>query len=170
MQLLATTDPKDVPSGKLYWYGLFGGAQRYFVPNDEAFQQMKSSGSLTFLDRELASAIAYYDMLCRQMEEYQKNTLDIYTEVRKSRALLFHFHYNEIANTITQSNLISMNQARVDSFIALNPPLLSTDKLLFNQYVEMIRSRRMNKTIDNANELLKQAEKLLAMLKDEDDD
>src|SRR5580698_6820345 len=34
MQLLTVSDPKNIPSGKLYWYGLWGGAHHYFIPND----------------------------------------------------------------------------------------------------------------------------------------
>ena len=48
MQLLSANKLGEIPSGKLYWYGLWGGAHRTFVPNDATFQQMKSSGSLQF--------------------------------------------------------------------------------------------------------------------------
>src|SRR5687768_4323795 len=47
-QLLAQSDLKDIPTGKLYWYGLFGGAQRPFLPNDATLQQMKYSGSIRY--------------------------------------------------------------------------------------------------------------------------
>jgi len=57
-QLLAHDDPKNIPSGKLYWYGLFGGAHRYFVPSDETFQQMKSSGSLRYFGKNVAGTVA----------------------------------------------------------------------------------------------------------------
>lgn len=31
MQLLAVSEPKNIPSGKLYWYGLFwGGASLFY--------------------------------------------------------------------------------------------------------------------------------------------
>jgi len=82
-QLLATTEPGDIPSGKLYWYGLFGGAHRYFVPNDQTFQQMKSSGSLRYFKKKVASEVAKYDRLCRIIQANQVLDGNIYTEVRK---------------------------------------------------------------------------------------
>ena len=41
MQLLAVNDLQTIPTGKLYWYGLWGGASGNFVPNDATFQPMK---------------------------------------------------------------------------------------------------------------------------------
>src|SRR5580698_8981493 len=49
MKLLSANDPKDIPSGKLYWYGLFGGMQLGFAPHDATLLEMKNSGSLRFL-------------------------------------------------------------------------------------------------------------------------
>jgi len=46
LQLITSDNIKNIPSGKLYWYGLFGAAENTFTPNDATFQQMKSSGSL----------------------------------------------------------------------------------------------------------------------------
>src|SRR6202000_2836765 len=48
MQLLSSADPKLIPSGKLYWYGLFGGAQMIFAPHDATLLEMKNSGSLRY--------------------------------------------------------------------------------------------------------------------------
>jgi hypothetical protein len=67
MQMLSSHDLKDIPTGKLYWYGLWGGAHRFFVPNDATFQQMKSSGSLRYFDKTVAYDVANYDRLCRMM-------------------------------------------------------------------------------------------------------
>jgi len=53
MKLLAASDPKQIPSGKLYWFGLFGGAYHIFTPHDATLSEMKSSGSLRFLETKL---------------------------------------------------------------------------------------------------------------------
>jgi hypothetical protein len=108
-QLLTYADLKDIASGKLYWYGLFGGAHRYFVPSDETFQQMKSSGSLRFFRTKVAAAVAKYDRFCRLIQSNEEMQQDIYTEVRKLRAQIFDFRYNDIANTIVQKNRKSFN-------------------------------------------------------------
>jgi len=167
MQLLSGTDPRNIPSGKLYWYGLWGGAHSYFVPNDATFQQMKSSGSLSFFKPALAIDIAKYDRLCRLMQTNDQMNGDVYTEVRKTRSMIFDFRYNEMANQVVQKNKISYSQARLDSFMNSNPPLLTHDKSVFNQYVELVRSRFLNSNVAFADSLLNQATLLLDELNKE---
>src|SRR5664279_1158588 len=142
LQMVTYDDIKNIPSGKLYWYGLFGGAENTFTPNDATFQQMKSSGSLRFITNTiLAQEVAKYDRLCRQMQARQEGDHNLSLEVRKFRAQIFEFKYNIQANDIYQSNKILFSQQKINSFIVSNPPLLSYDKIIFNQYAEMVRSR-----------------------------
>jgi hypothetical protein len=161
MQLLTTNEVKDIPSGRLYWFGLFGGAHKYFVPNDATLQQMKSSGSLRYFEKTVANDVAKYDRLCRMMQTNEEMLKDIYTEVRKSRAQIFDFKYNDIANNIVQTNRFSFDQKRIDSFTRSRPPLLSYDKILFNQYVELVRSRFMHINVSLADSLIKQSNELI---------
>ena len=164
MDLLSRNDPANIPSGKLYWYGLFGGASGNFISNDATFEQMKSSGSISFFKPKLAKEVAKYDRLCRQMQASDETGREIYTEVRKTRARIFEFKYNDIANQIFLKNKISFRQARIDSFIATNPSLLSYDKILFNEYAELVRSRFIERDVALAKKILAQAEVLLAEL------
>jgi hypothetical protein len=165
MQLLAKSEPRNIPSGKLYWYGLWGGAHRYFVPNDATFEQMKNSGALNYFEKGLAADVAKYARLCRLIQDDADDNREIYTEVRKCRAKLFDFRYNDIANNVVIANRKNFDQARIDSFITSNPPVLSYDKALFNEYVEMVRSRFMSSTIADARSLSDQASKLIQELK-----
>ena len=167
MLLLAANEPKDIPAGKLYWYGLWGGAHNFFIPNDATFQQMKNSGSLRFFEKTVAPEVAKYDRFCRLMQVNDEMNRDVYTEVRKSRAMIFDFRYNDIANNIAQTRKIKLDQERLDSFLQTNPPLLSYDKTLFNQYVELIRSRFMRTNVVYADSLLQQASVLINELKKE---
>src|ERR1700759_4757751 len=170
MQMLSSHDLKDISTGKLYWYGLWGGAHRFFVPNDATFQQMKSSGSLRYFDKTMAYDVANYDRLCRMMQTTEASLNNIYGEARKSRALIFEFRYNDQANSIAQANNVGrvsksfVDQNKIDSFIRSNPPLLSYDKTLFNQYVELVRSRFMHTNVLLADSLLNQSNKLIKEL------
>jgi hypothetical protein len=158
MQLLTANDPQNIPSGKLYWYGLWGGARNNFVANDATFQQMKSSGSLSFFKPAIATDVAKYDRFCRSLQATDEMNRDVYTEVRKTRSMIFEFKYNEVANQIAQRSRIAFSQASIDSFIATNPPLLSYDKTLFNEYVELVRSRFIrNYNVAYSDSLIKQA-------------
>jgi hypothetical protein len=167
LQLFNKAAPKDIPSGKLYWYGLFGAAFRSFRPNDAAFQQMKSSGSLRFLNASIAQKIAQYDQLCRTVEATEETDYGIYVEVRKLRGQIFEFSYNSMANEIFRSNFqaATYDKQRADSFINSNPPLLTVDKVVFNEYAELVRSRFMSRKVIAADTLLSHATILLSEIK-----
>ncbi|HUZ59494.1 MAG TPA: hypothetical protein VMU83_12000 [Hanamia sp.] len=157
-QLLSNEEVKQISTGKLYWYGLWGGATGSFVPHDATIHQMESSGTLRyFTNPTLNRNVANYDQLCRKWQKSAEADLGIYTEVRKARARIFEFKYNEIANNIYQASKIDSNRALLDSFMKTNPPLLTEDKTLFNEYLEMIRSRFIEWKLKDAKTLLHQA-------------
>ncbi|MFI5159878.1 MAG: hypothetical protein ACHQHN_01305 [Sphingobacteriales bacterium] len=168
MQLLSSSDIKNIPSGKLYWYGLFGGAQPSFTPNDATFQQMKSSGSLRFFKKSIAREVATYDRLCRRSVSVEEGDHLMFAEVRKLRAQIFEFQYNKQANDIAITmHPEKINRNKVIAFCNSNPPLLTYDKVIFNQYVELVRSRFMDRKVVAADTLLKSASKLIFDLKKE---
>lgn len=132
---------------------------------------MKSSGSLRYFGEQTASSAAEYDRFCRVLQSNEQMQQEIYGEVRKLRAQIFDFQYNEEANTIVQKELADWNfpvYGEVDAFTKKTPPLLSYDKTLFNQYIEMVRSRFMRQTnVAYADSLLNQASKLIHELKND---
>jgi hypothetical protein len=164
MRLLSVNNPSQIPSGKLYWYGLWGGAHRDFVPNDATFQQMKSSGSLRYFKKRVADYVANYDRFCRRIQLNDEKELGIYVEIRKSRADIFDFRYNDIANKIVQESKVVDNYYKADSFMKTNPPLLTVDKISFNQYVELVRSRFLQEHIRLSDSLLSSATILIKEL------
>jgi hypothetical protein len=162
LNLLSSKDIDKIPSGKLYWYGLFCGAHGSFVPNDATFQQMKNSGAIELFKTQTAIDVEKYDRFCRLLQRIEQMNDNIYTEVRKVRAQIFQFKYNEMANQVFQQNRKAFSQSAIDSFIASNPPLLSNDKILFNQLAELVRSRFIrNYNVAYSDSLLKQANVLL---------
>lgn len=180
MVLLSATDPRQIPSGKLYWFGLFGGAYHIFTPHDATLTEMKSSGSLRFFgDKVINRKLALYDQLCQSMKITEEKETGIYADVRKARAQIFEFKYNEAANDIfhgmkipfldNQSDIYGMTlasrQAKIDSFKKTNPPLLTYDKTRFNEYIEMVRSRFLNSKVVSANILYDNAIELMGVLK-----
>ena len=167
-QLLSNEEIQQIPSGKLYWYGLWGGAHGDFVPHDATIHQMESSGELRyFTNAALNQDVANYDQLCRKWQKSAEADLGIYTEVRKARAKIFEFKYNEISNSIYQASKTTSNRSVLDSFMKTNPPLLTEDKTLFNEYLEMIRSRFIYLQVDAAKTLLQKATALIGELEKE---
>jgi hypothetical protein len=167
-QLLSAHEPKEIPSGKLYWYGLFAGASESFVPNDATFEQMKSSGSLSyFTHSSIAKKVAEYDRFCRKMKSDDNSDDGIHVEIRKVRAQIFEFKYNAVANNIYQASRVLFDRKRIDSFIKSNPPLLTYDKTIFNEYEELARSRFFDRKVSAADTLYQHAVALIDVLKKE---
>lgn len=165
MKLLADNEPEKVPSGKLYWFGLYGGAYHLFTSHNATLLEMKSSGSLRFFgDSAIKRKLALYDALCEYMKTADDKENGVYTEVRKTRAHLFEFKYNDILNNIAHIKNLKKQKKEIDSFQKTNPPLLSYDKTTFNEYVELVRSRFFDRKIMYADSLLHSANKLIGLL------
>jgi hypothetical protein len=166
--LLSSDDITKIPTGKLYWYGLFGGYLRGFQSNDATFQQMKSSGSLRyFLSPGLEQQISNYDQLMRSMQMLTLVDQPVQLEVRKLRARIFDFRFNNAANNVVRKAVYeNFNPSVIDSFIQTNPPLLTSDKILFNEYAELCRSRNLRQQLKNANDALTLATEIIKQLTD----
>jgi hypothetical protein len=127
---------------------------------------MKNSGSLRyFANLSLNRKLAQYEQLCQNLNTSENLSTGIYIEVRKIRAQIFSFKYNAIVNNISQIKDTKIRQAKIDSFIKTTPPLLNTDKVLFNQYVELVRSRFFDRKITFATDILNHADTLIVALK-----
>ncbi len=166
--LLTKNDIKKIPTGKLYYHGLFGGASGTFIPNDATFQQLKSTGSLQFFEKHIAREIEQYDQLCRRLQAIQENDRAIYVEVRKMRARIFEFQYNSQVNNIVQySYLHGIDTAALNKFLKSGPPLLTYDPTVFNEYLEMVRSRFLPRLVRSMKMVLTCNTKLLGDMKKE---
>ncbi|GAA4281055.1 hypothetical protein [Gaetbulibacter aestuarii] len=166
--LLLKNNFNNIPSGKLYFYGLWGGANEHYVSNDATFQQMRNSGLLRDVkNKSLLKKILNYDRLNREYQ--QEMALDnlFQIEVRKLRGQIFDYKYNRVSNTILQHSKRSNNQQEIDAFLQSDPPLLTYDPVVFNQYMEMVRSRKFEITVIDLERLLKNAEELISALKKE---
>ncbi len=166
--LLLARPLKEIPTGKLYFYGLWGGADYSYITNDASLQQMKNSGLLQNISNEsLLKKILNYDRLNRELLlEEQRDNL-IYVEVRKVRGQIFDYKYNMAANDIVQANRIKPDKQRIDNFLESEPPLLTYDPILFNQYMELVRSRNIRSKVNRAKVLRDEASSLIDALKDE---
>ena len=170
LSLAAENSVENISTGELYWYGLWGGYYRGFESNDATFQQMKNSGSLRYFnDNTLVQNISDYDQLVRSI--YLLNQIDhsIFLETRKARAKLFDFRYNIAANNIVQRNGYEINEKAIDSFIKMEPPLLTNDKITFNEYVELCRSRNLRQVTNNYKRALELATNTIILLENEYD-
>lgn len=166
--LVSTKEIENIPTGKLYWYGLWGGYLRGFQPNDASFQQMKSSGSLRFFSNsELEQKISNYDQLMRGMTIMTQIDQAVHLETRKARSEIFDFRFNNNANKVVQQYVYgAFNQAPIDSFINTNPPLLTKNKIALNKYIELCRSRNLRQYLINSEYALNLATEIIVLLKE----
>jgi hypothetical protein len=130
---------------------------------------MKSSGSLRYFSNyELEQKISEYDQMVRQMKALNEIDQPVYLETRKARAKIFDFKFNNEANQIVQSSVyVKYDRIKIDSFISSDPLLLSNDKILFNEYVELCRSRSLRQQQRNAKDALDLAVSIIELLKNE---
>jgi hypothetical protein len=169
LSLISEHHIASIPTGRLYWYGLWGGFIRGFEPNDATYQQMKNSGSLRYFNNAtLEEEIGQYDQLLRSMRTINEIDRLVFLETRKARAAIFDFKYNLDANEVVQSAVYnSYRPAVIDSFMQINPPLLTTNKIQFNQYAELCRSRNIRQQLRNARDALKLANSIMVLLNKE---
>lgn len=161
-------DILQVPTGKLYWYGLWGGYLRGFESNDATFQQMKGSGSLRYFNNaELEKKLGDYDQKVRSMTQLNEIDRNIFVETRKARSRIFSYRYNAIANTIVRQFSQGGPNLMLDSFIRSNPPLLTNDKVQLNEYIELCRSRNLRQQLNNAIVTRELATEIIELLKKE---
>ncbi|HWD87067.1 MAG TPA: hypothetical protein VG367_03005 [Mucilaginibacter sp.] len=127
---------------------------------------MKSSGTIRYFDKSIAREVASYDQLCRQMQAREENERIIYGEVRKLRAQIFEFQYNRQANDLSHAHDPQNREwKKINAFLTSSPPLLTYDKSIFNQYVELARSRFMDRKVFAIDTLIKRNKALVAALK-----
>jgi hypothetical protein len=166
--LMASENPDTIPTGKLYFYGLWGGYLRGFEANDATFMQMRNSGSLRYFNNPvLENRIGQYDQVLRAMQRMELIDQPIQLETRKARAKIFNFRYNDAANRLVQQHVYrDFSQAAIDSFTNSTPPLLTKDKLLLNEYAELCRSRQLKQQLINSKQALALANEIIALLKE----
>lgn len=83
------------------------------------------------------------------------------------RARIFDFRFNNASNNVVRKAVYeNFNPSVIDSFIQTNPPLLTSDKIVFNEYAELVRSRNLRQQLKNANDALVLATEIIKQLTD----
>jgi hypothetical protein len=154
-------------SGRAYYYTLFLNFNHKFYTQDATVQQLRSSGSLRyFKDIELYNNISQYYKMCsfyldREIE--QENQV-LYPEELISK--IFDAHIL-MENLIVKPSI--WDNAQVPEG---NPPLLTTDKQIINQYYLFIANKKWTNDVsllflgyieENANHLMKLIKKEYAV-------
>jgi hypothetical protein len=168
LALVADPRPDTIPTGALYWYGLWCGYGPSFDADDATFETMKASGALQLFDyggvgRYVAQ---YYQSVSAARGGIARDEV-IYAQAWELHARIFDFHVNSAANAVAQANYTSFSQARIDDFVSTRPPLLSRDPGLMSQHAEMCRSRFFDRRVNELERALERADTALVRLEGE---
>ena len=148
----------------IYFYARFLGRINEFKYHDRTIQQLKSSGSLRLIrNKKAADSITIYDneavKLILNQQDIERNLRNdiLYNTLGK---VLNGFVWNDMADTTNKA---------VISRISTNPPLMTSDEKLINEFVIKVvyLKTAYRLTSGNIEETIKTAENLLVFLKKE---
>ena|SRR5665213_3348612 len=166
MRILAKKEIKDISTGELYWYAISASYYNAYIANTPTLNEIKSSGLLRYFSQpDVEAVLTKYNQQLQILSDLQEEQRGLYIEVRKAKAQLFYFQYNDEANALFASNDIKHKQARIDSFKNSHLPLLSSDKLALNNFVELTRSRFMKSNVILVDSIMNTEIKLMKALK-----
>lgn len=148
----------------IYFYSRFLGRINEFKYHDRTIQQLKSSGSLRLIrNKEAADSITIYDneavRLILNQQDIERNLRNdiLYSTIGK---VLNGYVWNDMADTTNKA---------VISRISSNPPLMTSDEKLINEFVIKVvyLKTAYRLTSGNIEGTIKAGENLLNFLKKE---
>jgi hypothetical protein len=164
LKSILTSVDMQKQSARAYYYTLFLNFNHKFYAQDATMQQLRSSGSLRyFKDGELYNSISQYYKMCsfyldREME--QENQLlypeELLSKIFDGRILM--------DNLSVKPNI--WDNAKVPEG---NPPLLTQEKQIINQYYLFIANKKWSNDVSLLflSYIEKNANQLMTMLKKE---
>jgi len=162
--LVHTKAIDEIPAGTWAYFARFGTRNTLISPQDATLQQLLSSGGLRlFKKQNVAEGIAQFDQALRDMKASFAFQDLMYSDMVRARNVLFDTWYLDEIMDINTSN------EKIDSFKKKSFPLASNKKEDFIQYANLcqLRSFNLKYSMVRIETVAKQAEKLLALLKEE---
>ena len=110
--LAQTKKISDLPGGAWYYYARFASWYFDFNSNNATLEQLKSSGSLRyFRNKEVISAIAQYDKICRSIKDLYNYEQPIINSTIELRCKIFNaFNFDPVMDFNTP-------REKIDSFM-----------------------------------------------------
>ena len=148
----------------IYFYARFLGRINEFKYHDRTIQQLKSSGSLRLIrNKKAADSITIYD---NEAVKLVLNQQDIERNLRND---ILYNALGKIFNGYLWNDMADTSNKAIISRISSNPPLMTADEKLINEFVIKVVYLKTAYRLTNGNieEAIKKAENLLDFLKQE---
>jgi hypothetical protein len=162
--LVHTKSIDEIPTGTWYYYGRFGTRNIAMALQNATLQQLVSSGGLRYFKKQnVVHDVAAYEQAITDVNNSSDPQFTTLNEAIKARNQIFDSWY------IDEIMSLSVSSSKVDSFKQASYPLLSRKKEDFIQYANLyqVRSFNIKRLVERHALALKNAEKLMTLLKKE---
>ena len=154
---------KPATNGMLYYYSNFTAYGSSFSPNNATLEQLKNSGNLRYLNKEVANKISEYDKFLQDLDKEHTTARFEYNKINELRLRIF--------NGLTAANFYSDHGGTIrDSLFSLNPPLIIDEPRLLDEFtgwVKYISSVYREQVRIHYRPLKKRTIELMALLQEE---
>ena len=161
--LLRETKNLNTSTGALYYYSNFTTNGTVFSPNNATLEQLKNSGNLRYLNRQVANKVSEYDKFLRDLDREQATAQSEYEKTTQLRLQIFD------GLIATSFNEMSDGPLR-DSLFRASPSLVNDDPKLmreFTGWVKWISEVYREQVARHFRPLKKRATELIGLLKKE---
>jgi len=150
-------------NGMFYYYSNYTTYGSSFSPNNSTLEQLKNSGSLRYLRKEVANKVSEYDKFLQDLDKEFTTSRSEYNKINELRLQIF----DGLISPVFYATDI---RAPRDSMFALNPSLINDDPRLmkeFTGWVKYISDVYRDQIVTHFRPLKKRAIELMGLLKKE---
>jgi hypothetical protein len=126
-------EAKDLhTNGMLYYYSNYTTTGSTFSPNNSTLEQLKNSGNLRYLKKEVANKISEYDKFLQDLDKELTTARSEYNKINELRLQIF--------DGLVADNFYSTGVRRPrDSMLSLNPPLINDEPRLMKEFTGWVK-------------------------------
>ena len=119
-------------NGMLYYYSNYTTFGSSFSPNNATLEQLKNSGNLRYLKKEVANKISEYDKFLQDLDKEFTTSRSEYNKINELRLRIFD-------GLISPDFYATDRRARRDSMFALNPSLINDNPRLMKEFTGWVK-------------------------------
>ncbi len=157
--LLRETKDQNI-NGMLYYYSNYTTYGASFSPNNATLEQLKNSGNLRYLQKDVANKISEYDKFLQDLDKELTTARAEYNKITQLRLQIF----DGIISPDFYATDIKISR---DSMFNFNPPLVNDDPKLMKEFTGWVKYTSevyREQVFNHFRPLKKRAVELMALL------
>ena len=119
-------------NGMLYYYSNYTTYGSSFSPNNSTLEQLKNSGNLRYLKKEVANKISEYDKFLQDLDKELTTSRSEYNKINELRLRIFD-------GLISPDYYTTNMRAVRDSMFRLNPSLVNDDPRMMKEFTGWVK-------------------------------